>query len=754
MNYMDYLESGFRVFPLHNIVNGKCSCENPNCEAAGKHPVNSGWQFTPDWSDEQLDNLIKYGKFDTGWGVLCDGYLVIDIDPRNGGDEGYEKLVKDTGIDFKKESGFVVQTGGNGYHIYFKNPTTAKLRKNLSDYEGIDFKTNGFVVGCGSLHKSGNVYEKEKGDPSEINFSPNKLVELLEKKASEYVVNDDESLSCEEINKYLKFINPAINYEDWVAIGMAIHYETEGSDEGFKLWDRWSREAPNYVDSEMQYKWHSFGKSDNPIKIGTVIKLAEEHGYVESVTFTPDEKPNQDGYIQEPVNTASINLNHACGLVGECIDFINSQCRYPREQLAVAAALSAVGNIGGLRFRDEEFGVTSNIFSFCVAGSATGKEAIQEAQKTLHSAANLSKCTYGDVKSEQEVTRNLIKHQFNTYIIDEFGILLQKLESSSKSGGASYLQGVIGKWMSIYSKADGTYILSGDAYDDLVNVLIKEIANLNKKKDENEFTEYDEVNLESAQRRIKELESHGIKNPFMSLIGFTTGITFNDLVTEQAATNGFIGRALIFEEKNNNPKAKFGFKKKPLTNTLKMKLSNLRYGGAVKTIEPRIEHIGEHAMIKTEQQAIELCNRISDYLHEYSEHCMEVNGLEPIVRRAFEQVLKVSMILAMGDGGVRTVAHVQWAYALVMRDIKNKINLASGNIAKNVKDKSSEIVSKVMHCLDGSEPISAKAIKNKRRNLDISQIESCLEYLCSQGKVKKEVVTPKRGPSTIKYLLS
>ena len=78
----DYLEAGFRIFGLHKIEQGQCSCEKDDCEAIGKHPRMSNWQNVPMWSDDQLEVMEQTGHFDTGFGVLCDGHLIIDVDAR------------------------------------------------------------------------------------------------------------------------------------------------------------------------------------------------------------------------------------------------------------------------------------------------------------------------------------------------------------------------------------------------------------------------------------------------------------------------------------------------------------------------------------------------------------------------------------------------------------------------------------------------------------------------------------------------
>ena len=88
-NYIyDYLEAGFRIFPLWEITpQGTCGCGDPDCAAIGKHPRIQNWQQVPHWSDEQIETMDEMGQFDTGFGVCVDDHLVIDIDKRNGGFE-------------------------------------------------------------------------------------------------------------------------------------------------------------------------------------------------------------------------------------------------------------------------------------------------------------------------------------------------------------------------------------------------------------------------------------------------------------------------------------------------------------------------------------------------------------------------------------------------------------------------------------------------------------------------------------------
>src|SRR5690554_3771452 len=157
----DFLDSEIPIFGLYGATpDGKCECGNEECEALYKHPRASNWQYTPLWSDEQLETMEEMDYFATGYGVLVSGLLVIDVDARNGGVDSFSKLCADTGLDLLGESGLAVATGsGNGsMHLYFKAPESLSMVQSLQKYPGIDFKSSGYVVGPNSMHASGNKY--------------------------------------------------------------------------------------------------------------------------------------------------------------------------------------------------------------------------------------------------------------------------------------------------------------------------------------------------------------------------------------------------------------------------------------------------------------------------------------------------------------------------------------------------------------------------------------------------------------------
>lgn len=724
VDYQDYLEAGYRIMALHSVANGICTCGDANCKALYKHPRASNWQHTPRWSEEQIDAMEQYGQLATGFGVVLDDDLILDIDPRNGGFESYAQLKEDLHIDPETEAGFVVETGGGGLHIYFKNRDNTPLVSHLSQYPGIDFKSSGFVVGCGSLHASGNTYEPKKGTPHDTGEAPQGIITLLEKKdtyrASYDGVHID--LTDAELEKMLGYYkNTDLDYEDWIRCGMAIHHATNGA--GFELWDRWSQISDKYDPKDMEKKWHSFGKTANPVTIGTLIYHAKQGGYKQPVTF--------DAEIKElPSGTAeTVDLLRPPGFVGQVTEWINKQCRFPREHLAVAAALSAIGNICGLRYIDEYYGVTSNQFIFCVAGSATGKEAVQQAQAEIHKVAAMGPATHGSIKSEQEIVRNLVKHQAALYIIDEMGFVLQKIKNARQRGGAAYLEGVIGMLMSAYSKANGYMLLSGDVRDAVRSDLNKEIAQLRKIEDQEGVPQGGKI--EKIEQQLKSLDT-GLEAPFLSLIGYTTPVTFNQLVDREQATNGFFGRSIIVNEKNTNPKAKKRFKPEPMSMPLQMAITSL--AGNYK--DGRVEMEGDRVAIPTTVEALDYLDDLQDEFHRMAEDTKEM-VLEAVPRRAFELVLKVSLTLAAPEG-IRTLEHVQWAHAFVLRDVNEKLNLAAGNMAEEDNRHGEALSRRILAQLDKDDGETTGVIANRCRPYTKEDVEKALANLEALKKVRSE----------------
>lgn len=745
MIHEEFREAGHKIFGLHGVTkDGFCECGNPTCQALHKHPKITRWQNVPVWSDEQYEFMTESGQFDNGYGVLLNGLLVVDVDERNNGHIAYDKL-----LDIVPEiagSGLIVKTGSGGQskHLYFSVDPSIPLVTHHKAFDGIDFKSgSGFCVGAGSKHISGNRYELLFGSPYDIEPAPKALIELLKKPERHRATVDGQSVdvSDNDIVEMLQCITPDCDYEQWYRVGMAIHEATQGG--GYLLWDEWSANGKKYEGAnETDKKWQSFGKSGNPVGLGTLIHYAREGGYVDSsVEFTPTVQFETDG--QDDV----IDLLRPPGFIGELTQWVNDQCLYPRESLAVAAALVAVSNLGGMRYRDELDGMTPNMMAFCVAGSGTGKEAIGKAFSEIMKSAGLSPALYGAFKSEQELYRNLLRHQPAYYSVDELGIQLSKIKNAMSRGGASYLEGLLGAVMSVYSKADSFLPITGDLKEEIRAQLAKEYGAVTKQLDSGKNTDLGERKLKTIERQLSTIDQ-GIEAPYLSLIGYTTPATFDQLFDFEQATNGFLSRAMIFKELETNPRRKAGFRKRAMPEQMESTLNNLYAMGRFDVrADERLEFRGDKTTIPTEPEAAKLLDVAYQDFWDMAEQHKGDTGLEAIPRRGYEMASKVSLILALPEG-LRTVEHVRWAVALAKRDIIAKLALAHTNSATNDDER---LASKIMSVVDKDHGETMGVIRNRCRSFEKKHVDAVTAKLVSGGHLMEfEEETSSKKQKTVK----
>ena len=748
--HRDFIDAGFRVFPLWPFSGETCACDNPHCAAPGKHPRAANWQHTPEWDEEQIEAMEMAGHFASGFGVLCKGHLVIDVDARNGGVESYANLCG--AVPEIAGAGLIVTTGSGGgsKHLYFSLPgDPVAMVQSLADYPGLDFKTSGFVVAPGSRHVSGSAYAVAYGGPDDVAPAPSALFDLLRKPERHRAEFDGRvvDVSHQDIADMLSPIDPDCDYDTWIRIGMAVHHATGGT--GMGVWDAWSALGDSYDAKTMDGHWHSFGRCANPVTLGTLVHHAEAAGWQMPVTFTPeqsemgifDEDAPPDGL---PFDISGIDLTSPPGFAGDLASWIEDQSRRPRKRLAVAGSLTALGNVVGLRYVDDLSGVTGNIFAFCVAGSRTGKEAIQQAVATIHRAAGIAGATHGAIKSEQEIIRNLTRHQAALYVIDEIGIFLKKIKNAQGSGGAAYLDGVIGMLMAAYSKGNDFMLLTGDAKEDLRAALLKESAQMQKRIDDgDDGGGYAGRRKEQIEVALNGLDN-GLERPFLSLIGFTTPVTFDSLVDYQSATNGFIGRALIFNERETVPRTKRGFRKRAMPPQMAATLSQLFTAGEYDAqAVSRVEYYGKRAVIPTDARAVAMLDAVTEWFEDEAEAHKGRTGLEALYLGAYELVSKVSLVLACPEGR-RTPEHVRWAFALVRRDLEEKSRLVTANDREKDAPKLA-LQAKIANII-GEDGETLGVIRNRLRKSKAADVQKCLDDMVAAGIASKaERQHPRNG---------
>jgi len=147
-----------------------------------------------------LDAKIGYPiSNDQNVGLSCSasGLIVIDIDPRHGGDIAWKKLITSNS---KPITPCVSRTGGGGAHIFFKAALGLKGKKEICT--GVDIKHNGYVVLPPSIHPDGGSYEwLSFGEPILMPIWLMKLVYLSERKVSTEIEIDNDDVITSKFGK-------------------------------------------------------------------------------------------------------------------------------------------------------------------------------------------------------------------------------------------------------------------------------------------------------------------------------------------------------------------------------------------------------------------------------------------------------------------------------------------------------------------------------------------------------------------------
>jgi len=153
---------GWPVFLLHGITEGgKCTCGKDPCKSAGKHPLSFG-KIVNGYKDATTNiEVVKSWCAEFPWANLGvptgGGFVIMDIDPRHGGDKS---LIELENMHGKLPTTVEQRTGGGGRHLAFAHPG-GKIPNavKMGGYNGIDVRGDGgHICVDPSLHESLNNY--------------------------------------------------------------------------------------------------------------------------------------------------------------------------------------------------------------------------------------------------------------------------------------------------------------------------------------------------------------------------------------------------------------------------------------------------------------------------------------------------------------------------------------------------------------------------------------------------------------------
>ncbi len=160
-----------------------------------------------------------------------------------------------------------------------------------TDFGFETFSTNGFVTVTGNMlpHVDLSGLEDTIGP---VTAEVEQMCERRFGSAKPKAVDPDDfmagrepvlGLTEERMRELVGKIDPDLGRDEWIRVGMALHHETDGGEEGFDLWNEWSSEGYKYPSEEaLRGQWDSFerrrGSVGRQVTMASVIKLVKDRG--------------------------------------------------------------------------------------------------------------------------------------------------------------------------------------------------------------------------------------------------------------------------------------------------------------------------------------------------------------------------------------------------------------------------------------------------------------------------------------------
>lgn len=173
-----YAGLGWEILPVHGVdpASAKCTCGRTHKDPKenGKHPASASGQKDATTDLATIEQWwTENPNYNIGMMARGSGFLVVDVDPRSGGNSAFEKLLEMVGeelpptVEAITGNSWDQDTGqsSRGRHLIFKCGPDEKFHGNLKalGLDGIDIKYNGYVLISPSRHMSGVCYEWKPG---------------------------------------------------------------------------------------------------------------------------------------------------------------------------------------------------------------------------------------------------------------------------------------------------------------------------------------------------------------------------------------------------------------------------------------------------------------------------------------------------------------------------------------------------------------------------------------------------------------
>ena len=417
--------------------------------------------------------------------------------------------------------------------------------------------------------------------------------------------------TIEQMRELLNQLDPDLPRELWIRAMCGIHYECEGDDTGFELFDEWSSQGVKYPGTEeLRYQWESLRgevPGRRPVTLATVLKMARDGEYAPLYTSEPPLEPFRPADVSVLPNEGQPQaLIPFPGFMADAVDLALSTASKRQPEMTLLGVLVSMAAALGSKSCLPD-GMRLNLFGLCVAPTASGKDHI------LHVSAEIAKASsvrlLNDLASSAGIEDALVEGGMLASI-DEIAHILA---ARADRGGNPHMRDVERMLLKLFSGSRGDYIT-----------------------------------------RVKAgVTPRTVANPALNLLGFAVPTKLGEALTEGDVASGLLNRMLIAVGDGAAP-PQLGLRKKfELTDEMLSKLKAVSFSDGPITISP---------------EARDRMDELKLELYRAEQALPEEAPQRLLLGRTLEKALRIAGVLSVFDrpgAPVLEIEHLEWGVNFV-----------------------------------------------------------------------------------------
>jgi hypothetical protein len=654
------------------------------------------------------------------------GFFVLDVDPRNGGDESLQALEAEYG---PLPHTVRQNTGNGGEHIFFKCPKGITFKNQAGKLgPGLDIKTDGgYIVVEPSIHPNGRPYAFDvchHPEEVEIAEAPQWLLNLLTQKKPKkpsFVVDSyhckrtsglGRTVLASEVEKIknapigeqeVTLNNASLNIGGLVKDGHIKYNEAHEAlvDAGLHMANDPTREP--WTRAQIMSKVRRALSQAN-----RRIRFISDN---EEIEMEFEQQPHNENTLENEILTLPDAILSPPGIFGKYVKHLLNKAVFPEPLLAIAAAIALWGVIKAHKIQTMAK-LRTNFFTLGIAPSGTGKDSARTVNQQTLDEIGMAELLGGSPASTTGMFTMIVEAGGKALAqIDEFGPFLATISGKNVSG---CLKGMDALLMELFTSASKKFM--GKQY----------------------------ANRDGNNPR------QDIDQPNLCLYGTTTPLSFYAALTSRDAMSGFLPRMLIFEVKKPTLEKSSPDFDSPLPDDIKTEL--LKWKVQPTNVEPAgdLDFSIQPKKIAFEPEAQQL---LDDYANEKRRQAFSnkhINtGRDAILNRLAEHAAKLALLVTDHDEKFLSLPSLQWGIDIAEYSAKLLFNALENHIADSAREANVKRVLNFIKEAPGGW-ISQSEVTRKTSFLNSrTERQEILDTLVEAGQIEAKEVGTKTKSKTL-----